>query len=74
VGTVPLFIPEASMLEFVSCYCVYCGEAVEVTLDTGGGSDQEFVEDCPVCCRPWNVWVSQDDSGVWTVELRTADD
>jgi hypothetical protein len=35
--------------------CPYCDEAVEITLDPGSGSLQEYVEDCDVCCQPWKV-------------------
>lgn len=38
--------------------CPYCGEAIEITVDPGGGSEQEYVEDCEVCCQPWLVRVS----------------
>lgn len=37
--------------------CPYCGEVVEIVLDPGGGPVQEYVEDCEVCCRPWQVHV-----------------
>ena len=37
--------------------CPHCGEANELGLDPGGGSEQEYVEDCTVCCRPWRVIV-----------------
>jgi len=43
--------------------CPYCGEANEIAIDAGGGSYQEYVEDCQVCCRPWRVTVSYDDAG-----------
>jgi hypothetical protein len=32
--------------------CPHCGEAVDTAPDPGGGFHQEYVEDCPVCCRP----------------------
>ena len=38
-------------------YCPYCGEAVSIALDPGGGQVQEYVEDCEVCCKPWAVTV-----------------
>ena len=38
-------------------YCPYCGEVNEIALDPGSGSHQEYVEDCQVCCRPWQVAV-----------------
>jgi cysteine-rich CPXCG protein len=37
--------------------CPYCGEINEIVLDPGSGSEQEYVEDCQVCCRPWRVMV-----------------
>lgn len=37
--------------------CPYCGEIVSVSLDPGGGSFQQYVEDCEVCCNPWQVSV-----------------
>lgn len=48
--------------------CPYCGESVAIALDPGGGSTQTYVEDCQVCCQPWQVHVSYDDLGeaqVW---------
>ena len=44
--------------------CPYCGEEVEVVVDEVGASDEEYVEDCPVCCRPWQVHVSREDGEV----------
>ena len=41
--------------------CPYCGEEVEIALDPGGGSSQQYVEDCQVCCNPWRVSVSYHD-------------
>ncbi len=38
-------------------HCPWCGEASEIGVDPGSGPAQEYVEDCPVCCRPWQVHV-----------------
>ena len=46
-----------------SVECPYCGESVEITLDPGSGTEQEYVEDCEICCQPWLVVVSYDDAG-----------
>lgn len=43
--------------------CPYCGEPVDVWVDTGGARNQRYVEDCPVCCRPWDVRIWSDDTG-----------
>jgi len=44
--------------------CPYCGQRVVIGLDPGGGATQEYVEDCQVCCRPWRVRLSYDETGV----------
>jgi len=44
--------------------CPYCGERVTIALDPSGGTSQAYVEDCQVCCKPWQVHVSYDDLGV----------
>ena len=62
------------MPEFVEVSCPYCGEPVEVLIDEGGGEQQEYIEDCPVCCQPWQVHVRHDLAGEWSVRLRTADE
>jgi hypothetical protein len=46
-----------------SVVCPYCGEAAEIALDPGSGARQSYVEDCPVCCQPWQVSVRYDRGG-----------
>jgi len=53
--------------------CPYCGEAVTISVDPGGGSAQEYVEDCEVCCNPWQVTVRFFD-GVPEVSLVPIDE
>jgi hypothetical protein len=43
--------------------CPYCGESIELTLDPGSGPEQDYVEDCEICCQPWQVTVRYDDEG-----------
>lgn len=31
--------------------CPYCGEPFETLVDSSAGN-QDYIEDCPVCCRP----------------------
>jgi len=57
----------------VTVYCPYCGEPNDVTLDPGSGEQQEYVEDCQVCCRPWWVEVSYDRAGNAHVDVRAED-
>jgi hypothetical protein len=47
---------------------------VELVIDEGGGSPQSYVEDCPVCCRPWQVEVTLDPEDGWSATLRTSDE
>ena len=35
-----------------SFQCAGCFEWVETTVDESGGSRQQYVEDCQVCCKP----------------------
>ena len=32
--------------------CPSCGETIVVPIDPSAGRHQDYVEDCPVCCRP----------------------
>jgi hypothetical protein len=38
--------------------CPYCGEANEIAVDAGGGAEQDYVEDCQVCCRPYRATIT----------------
>lgn len=50
------------MLDFVPVHCPACGEPLELAVDASTG-DQQYVEDCQVCCRPMVVRVAVDDDG-----------
>ena len=54
--------------------CPYCGETITLFVDEGGGPEQQYIEDCQVCCRPWRVFVAYDDTGAAHVHLEAADD
>ena len=32
--------------------CPTCGERIVIPVDRSAGPDQQYVEDCPVCCNP----------------------
>ena len=51
--------------------CPYCGALNEITIDPSGGASQSYVEDCQVCCRPWEVQVTIDEDGGVGIELST---
>ncbi|MEZ5991166.1 MAG: CPXCG motif-containing cysteine-rich protein [Planctomycetota bacterium] len=51
--------------------CDSCGEEIEVSLDTSAGNQQEYVEDCPVCCVPNVLRVTWDEEGrAWVESTR----
>jgi hypothetical protein len=57
----PLGDGTADLDATVECPC--CGESVDITLDPGSGTAQDYVEDCEVCCQPWRVIVHYGDDG-----------
>lgn len=42
--------------------CPYCGETIEVLLDCSV-EQQQYIEDCQVCCRPIEFSVTVDHDG-----------
>jgi transcription elongation factor Elf1 len=40
--------------------CPSCGEQIVIPLDISQGADQEYGEDCPVCCNPNVIHVEID--------------
>jgi hypothetical protein len=50
--------------------CPYCGETIEILVDQSL-PDQEYVEDCQVCCRPIVLNVLIDMQGDVSVSARS---
>ena len=63
------------MLELIEkqVICPYCGEPIDVLVDESI-SEQCYVEDCQVCCRPIILDVSLDPDGEATVFARQEND
>ncbi len=56
------------MNDEASYFCDACGEEIVVPIDVSAGESQQYVEDCPVCCRPNVIHVEVDPRGearVW---------
>jgi hypothetical protein len=56
------------MREKASYTCDSCGEEIVVPIDLSAGTSQEYVEDCPVSCRPNVIHVEVEEDGdvrVW---------
>ena len=44
--------------------CPYCGETIELVIDCSI-AEQDYIEDCEVCCRPINLLIFVDeDNGI----------
>jgi hypothetical protein len=57
------------MIHFVHVQCPYCWQAVQLSIDTSV-REQEYTEDCEVCCRPMVLRVTIDRHGIPQVEAR----
>jgi hypothetical protein len=50
--------------------CPHCGEEVDTYPDPGGGDYQDYIEDCPVCCRPNRIHATcSPEEGEYIVEV-----
>jgi hypothetical protein len=58
------------MLPSQSIECPYCGESIELIIDSSI-EHQRYVEDCAVCCRPIEIEVTVDDSSAIHVSCGT---
>ena len=57
------------LIQTHTVHCAFCAEPIELVVDLSAG-DQEYLEDCSVCCRPLVVRVSVNDDGAASVEVR----
>jgi hypothetical protein len=53
--------------------CPSCGESVTLWVDSSGGTEQRYVEDCEVCCRPMEIVVQLTDQGDASLDVRGLD-
>lgn len=53
--------------------CPYCGEVINLLLDTSAGP-QRYIEDCQVCCRAITVDLAVDADGDAVVRVQSEDD
>lgn len=62
-----------NLLEEVSIFCPYCGESLDILID-GSIDQQEYIEDCQVCCRPMIIQLSISGNGEIRVEAKHEDE
>lgn len=48
--------------------CAVCGSPNEVWIDPSQGDEQEFIQDCEICCRPNVVRVWWTEMEGWVLE------
>jgi hypothetical protein len=53
--------------------CPYCGETINVLIDSAD-VEQQYIEDCQVCCRPINFLISESLDGELDVRVYSEDD
>ena len=53
-------------------YCPSCGEPIELVVDPT--ADEEYIEDCQVCCRPMIVSLLLGTDGDVAVAVRGEDE
>ena len=41
--------------------CAFCGEPNTTFVDLSAGLSQTYIEDCQVCCRPNQLYITVDD-------------
>ena len=58
-----------SALESVLIQCPYCWETLDISVDPTV-PEQEYVEDCQVCCQPIVLTVQLDEGRVVSVDTR----
>lgn len=53
--------------------CPYCWEEISFVLDLSV-SDQSYIEDCEVCCRPVKIWYASDNGELADFAAETIDE
>ncbi|WP_026301438.1 CPXCG motif-containing cysteine-rich protein [Colwellia piezophila] len=53
--------------------CPYCGETIKILIDSSD-MEQQYIEDCQVCCKPINFLVFESVNGELEVSVYSEDD
>ena len=59
--------------ESANIECPYCGEPLEITVDSSAG-DQDYIEDCHVCCKPIQFRIRVSADGEVHIDVRSEDE
>jgi len=60
------------MLEEARVACPYCWQSLTILLDLSE-PEQEYIEDCQVCCQPMQIRYSSVDGQLLSVEAERTD-
>ena len=52
--------------------CPYCGESLEIVVDASV-RQQDYIEDCQVCCKPITLRIRIDDEGEPSIDALSED-
>ncbi|MFB1015324.1 MAG: CPXCG motif-containing cysteine-rich protein [Alteromonadaceae bacterium] len=53
--------------------CPYCGESIKVLIEPSD-IEQQYIEDCQVCCQPINFQISESVNGDLLVRVYSDDE
>ena len=62
-----------SLTELVKIQCPYCWEEIDIIIDCSAG-DQQYIEDCSVCCQPIKLSINYDEETLPNVEAQREND
>ena len=61
------------LLQSSTIQCPYCGEEIEILVDCSV-QNQEYIEDCDVCCRPIVISAEVAEGELESLDVRTEDE
>jgi hypothetical protein len=61
------------LLQETAINCPYCGESITILVD-GSLQEQQYIEDCQVCCKPMVIHQRISTNGQCQVEARHEDE
>lgn len=62
-----------ALLQTAVIQCPYCWEQIEVVVDCSV-DEQEYIEDCSVCCRPIVIAVTIAGGEIASIDARSEDE
>jgi hypothetical protein len=57
-----------SLLNEQTISCPYCGESIDVLINAED-AEQDYIEDCQVCCRPITFVITESFDGSLSVSV-----